>query len=88
MTFFKIVQNNETVDAGFVFLNWNKKHNRLLICNVNQGQYVQSSRDLSVYRCSWLKPAPAEAPEAKTAEIIVITQEEYESIIESLASEE
>ena len=42
MTYYKIVQDGNVVDAGFVFLKWNEKHHCMLSCEVNEAQFIQS----------------------------------------------
>jgi len=79
MTFFKVQKNNNVVDVGCVFLKWNSKRHKLFICEVDEGQFVQSYKD-RIYKASWLKPAPAEAKEYELAEVVVITETEYNDI--------
>ena len=84
MTFFKIVQNNQVTDAGFVFLQWNEVHHEFNICDVDHGQFVQNYKQTKIYSASWLKPAPQEAGSYERAEVVVITEQEYFDLIAQL----
>jgi len=80
MTFFKILKDNEVIDVGFVFLKWNKKYQKLFVCDVDDGQFIQSYDEKNVYYASWMKPHPEEAGLYPASEVVEITQGEYEDI--------
>jgi len=84
MTYFKVIQNKKVVTVGCVFLKWNMKRQKLFICDANEGQFVQSYDELHVYHDSWLKPSMAHDIEYEEATIVVITEQEYEDLLESL----
>lgn len=80
MTFYKIIQNNKVVNAGFVFLKWNESDKRFYICGENEAQFVKGYVNETAYHDNWLKPAP-QGTKYETAKITVITKKEYDSII-------
>ena len=84
MTYFKIIQNNQVIDAGFVFLKWNIPHHKLHTCDINEGQFVQNYKQNKVYSAVWLKPAPPEADTFELAEVIIVSRQEYYDIIAQL----
>lgn len=79
MTYYKIIQNNQVIDAGFVFLKWNERRQSYYIANIDEAQFAQSFDQTRVYRDGWLKPAP-NATGFEDAEIVVIDKTEYEEI--------
>ena len=84
MTFFKVIRNEEVISVGCVFLNWNETKHRLLVCDVDKGQFVQSFDEKYIFRDTWMKPAPTEAGEYPLAKIVIIDEREYEDLKELL----
>jgi len=84
MTFFKVIQDNKIVTVGCVFLKWNQDNKALFVCDVDEGQFVQSYDELHIYHDSWLKPAPRKAGKHEEAKIVIITQQEYEDLLAEL----
>lgn len=82
--YYKIIQNNMIIDVGFVFLKWNTTYHRLFICDPKEVQFVQSSDELTLYHCQWMKTPPAEATGYVTADVIIISKEEYDTLKEQL----
>ena len=81
MTFFKVIQEKTVVSVGCVFLKWNIKKNALFVCDVDKGEFVQSYDEKHIYHDDWLKSAPKEAGKHEEAEIVIITQQEYEDLL-------
>ena len=88
MTYCKMVIDNKVVNIGHVFLKWNSDRHKMYICDVDEGQFVQSRDEAHIYHDKWLKIAPAEAGEQEEANIIVITEQEYMDLLELLNSDE
>lgn len=88
MTYYKIIQNELIVGVGCAFLKWNVTKHDFRICDVNQGQFVQSIVDSTIYRDNWLKAFPQEATGFEMAKVVVINQEEFEELQEFLISGE
>lgn len=80
MTFYKIVENNNIISVGCVFLKWNIKRHKFNICDVDEGQFVQTYDEKAIYRADWMKPAPNEASGFNVAKVIIINQTEYEDL--------
>ena len=88
MTYFKILQENKVVNVGCVFLKWNSARKKLYICDVDEGQFVQTYDESEIYKDSWMKPAPKEAGEHKNAKVVIISKEEFDELLELLSDGE
>lgn len=88
MTFFKILQENKVVNVGCVFLKWNSARKKMYICDVDEGQFVQTYDETKIYRDSWMKPAPEDAGERESAKVVVISKEEFDELLELLSDGE
>lgn len=88
MTYCKMIDDNKVISVGHVFLKWNSEYQQLFICNVDEGQFVQSFDEAHIYHDRWLKKAPAEAGEHEEVKIVVITEQEYLDLIELLKEDE
>ena len=84
MTYFKAIQNDKVVSVGCVFLKWSLNKHKFFICDVDEGQFVESYDEQHIYQDSWMKPAPPEAGEQEQASIVIIGQQEYEDLLEML----
>ena len=82
MTYFKIIQNNIVTSVGSVFLKWNTKKSKLFICDVDKGELVQTYDEAHIYRDDWMKPLPKEAGEFESANVVIISEQEYEELHE------
>lgn len=81
MTYFKVIQGSQVVDAGFVFLKWNEARRKMNISDENEAQFVQSYNQELVYRDDWLKPFPEKsAAKFEKAQVVIIDQNEFEEI--------
>ena len=81
MIYFKVIKDNKVIDAGCTFLKWSGRTKRLYACNPDEGQFVQSYKEGSIYKASWMKPAPVEAGQYEEAEVSEISRVEYDEII-------
>lgn len=80
MTYFKITKDENVISVGCVFLKWNTKRHKFNVCDVNEGQFVQTYDEKGIYKASWLKPAPKEAGEYETVKVTVIDEVEYDTV--------
>lgn len=81
MIYYKIIQENKVVSAGFVFLKWNEVRRKMNICNENEAQFVQAFDQSHIYRDEWLKPVPLTCSATyEMAQVIVIDKSEFEDI--------
>ena len=88
MTYFKVIQDKKVVSVGTVFLRWSIKRHKLLICGVDDGEFVQSYDEQHIYHDAWLKLAPNEAGKHEEATVIVIDAQEYEDLLAILTEGE
>ena len=84
MTYFKIIDNGQAVDAGWMWLRWNTKHKCLMACEPREAHYVQNYTETAVYRFGWLNPLPDGAPMYPAADGAIIDADEYNDLIEIL----
>lgn len=84
MTYFKIIDNGQAVDAGWMWLQWNTKHKCLMACEPREAHYVQNYTETAVYRFGWLNPLPDGAPMYPAADGAIIDADEYNDLIEIL----
>ena len=81
MSYYKILTNGVVTDANDVFLRWQAKHKMMIVCPPEQGQFIQSSDQESIYRVPWLLPAPEDvAAQYMTADAVEITEDEYTAL--------
>lgn len=88
MTYYKIIQNNQIVDAGFVFLKWNERRHRFNLCDENEAQFVQAYDQSKVFRDEWLKPIYEADVKFESAQVVIIDKNEYDEIRFSLDGDE
>lgn len=81
MTYFKVIENGEAVDAGHLWLQWNARHNCLMACEARDAHYAQSYDGATIYRFGWLNPLPVGAPMYPAAEAKTIDETEYNDLI-------
>lgn len=87
MTYFKVIENGQAVDAGWMWLQWNARHQCLMSCEPRDAHYAQSYDRETVFRIGWLNPLPEGAPTYPTVEAKIIDAEEYAELIEILPDE-
>lgn len=80
MTYYKVIQDDRIVDAGFVFLKLNERRRRLNLCDEDEAQFVQAHDQSKVYRDEWLKPIPETYTSFEAAQVVVIDKNEYDEI--------
>lgn len=82
--FFKVIQNDNVVDVGFLFLRWDEKYNRFFICDDSVGQFALSSITEKIYFDMWMKPSSDDATGYESAKVVVIGQLEYDDLYNQL----
>ena len=88
MTYYKIVRDGQAVDAGFTFLRWDARLNRLMGCDPHEAHYIQSMDGMTTYRVGWLNPLPDGAPMMEVCEAAIISEGEYSDLMAVLESGE
>ena len=81
MAFFKAIKDNKVYTVGCVFLKWNTKMQRFFVCDVDEGQFVESYDEQHVIRDEWMKVAPDGAGEHEDAKVVIISLQEYEDLL-------
>lgn len=86
--FYKIIINDDVVGAATRkdFVKWQAKHNIIIACSNNEVQYITC--DGKLYRANWMLPISDNGCEYIEAEVIEITESEYDIIKEAMASGE
>ncbi len=87
MTFFKVIKDNQIIDAGSTFLKWNVKWQQLFACDAEDGQFVLSLKEI-VYHDDWMRRCVFEISNVEEARVVCIEQKEYEEIRELLSDNE
>lgn len=87
MTYFKLIKDNTFI--GVVtrrdFRKYQHKHNILLICNEEKGQYVQFNDKL--YHDDWMVPVTTDKVKYETLKVINILKEEYDTLCSAIATD-
>jgi hypothetical protein len=77
MKYYKVIANGTVIDANYIWLRWQRKHNILIGCEPHEANYIQSYDQAQVWRVQWLNPVPADAPIFETIDAVEISEEEY-----------
>ena len=81
MTYYKIIVDGSAVDAAFTFLRWDERLNRLLGCEPEDANFIQSHDGNTVYRAEWLNPVPERVKgRFETVDAAIIDRQEYEDL--------
>ena len=88
MNFFKIIQNKKIVNVGVTFLKWDTIRHRLFVCDIDDGQLIQSYNEEHIYHASWMKPLPTEAGEYELATVAAIDETEFNDLLDELSEGE
>lgn len=87
MTYYKIIDNGQIIDVNNEFFRFQKTHLNAVRCEPERAEAVRSSDGEVFYTDNWLKPLPKRVS-IKHAEVYLITEEEYNSLKEQLATSE
>lgn len=84
MIYYKVIQNNKFVGIGTTddLRVYQSKHDILLVADEDIAQYIQI-KDI-LYRDNWFKSITNYNIQYETAEISVITEEEYQQLFEAI----
>lgn len=75
--YYKIIRDGQVVDAGYMWLRWQRKNRIMLHCEPSEAQFVMAHDGNTIYRVQWLNPAPAEAGTYEVVEAAIIDRQEY-----------
>lgn len=89
MTYYKIISDSQIIDANSVFLKWQSKHDVLLVCDISEAQFIQSSDGETVWRAEWLNRLPDEFEKSRyypveSVDAAEIAEDEYTTLKEQL----
>lgn len=78
--YYKVVKNNKIIDVlnNLVYLKYQKKHNRMVLCNESEAQAFFSSDRRHVWHTETLYNIPV--PGYDTVELIKINKYEYDQL--------
>lgn len=84
MAYYKIIENEKIIDVNNEFFRFQKTHLNAVKCEPEVAEAVRSSDGEVFYTDNWLKPLP-KGVVIKKAEIMLILEDEYNSLKEQLA---
>ena len=84
MTYYKVIKDNEFIGIGtsYELRKYQLKHNILLIADDDTAQYIDINGIL--YRDSWFKVVTTDTIQYENADIVVISEEEYQQLFEAI----
>ena len=82
MKFYKVIKNNKVVDVldKLVYLKYQKKHNRMILCNESEAQAFFSSDRKKIWHTEFLYELDCDKNMYDEVEIFEIDQFEYEQL--------
>ncbi len=80
MNYYKVIVNGAVIDVNYVFLKWQEKNKILIGCAAEDGQFIQSSDQKTVWRAPWLNKYPEEAGGYEIVKAVEISEEEYKEL--------
>lgn len=84
MTYYKVIKDNEFIGIGtsYELRKYQLKHNILLVADDDTAQYIDINGIL--YRDSWFKVLTTDTIQYENADIVVISEEEYQQLFEAI----
>lgn len=84
MTYYKVIKDNEFIGIGtsYELRKYQLKHGILLVADDDTAQYIDINGIL--YRDSWLKVLTTDTIQYENANIVVISEEEYQQLFEAI----
>ena len=78
--YYKVIKNNKVIDVldKLIYLKYQKKHNRMVLCNESDAQAFFSSDRKTIWHTETLYSIPVDGYE--TVEIIPIEEHEYKQL--------
>lgn len=78
--YYKVIKNNKVIDVldKLVYLKYQKKHNRMILCNKSEAQAVFSSDRKNIWHTETLYPLPVDGYDE--VELIEIDEYEYRQL--------
>lgn len=78
--YYKVIKNNKVIDVldRLVYLKYQMKHNRMVLCNKSEAQAFFSSDRKHIWHIETLYPIPVNGYD--TVELIEIDKYEYEKL--------
>ena len=80
MMFYKVIKNEEVIDASAMPIKWDEKHKCLMMCDADDIEFAQSYHTETLYYDSWMKRCQAQVS-YELATVISIDKTEYDEII-------
>lgn len=78
--YYKVIKNNKVIDVldNLVYLKYQQKHNRMVLCKKLEAQAFFSSDRKNIWRLDFFPPIPVEGYD--TVELIPIDKYEYDQL--------
>lgn len=78
--YYKVIKDNKIIDVldNLVYLKYQKKHNRMVLCKKSEAQAFFSSDRKNIWRMDCFPPIPVEGYD--TVEAIPINKYEYDQL--------
>lgn len=83
MKYYKIIKDNCIIDVNNKWCRYQPKHGRVIVCDPQFAQLIQSSNGQTFYTTEWLKPLP-DGVEFPIVQAVAIEQDEYAALKASL----
>lgn len=82
MCYYKVIKNNKVIDVldRLVYLRYQKKHDRMVLCNKSEAQAFFSSDRKHIWHIETLYKLPMDACKYDEVELIEIDQYEYNQL--------
>lgn len=80
--YYKVIKNNKVIDVldKLVYLKYQKKHNRMILCNESEAQAFFSSNRKHIFHTEYLYDLNCDKDMYDEVEIFEIDQFEYEQL--------
>lgn len=80
--YYKVIKNNKVIDVldKLVYLKYQKKHNRMILCNESKAQAFFSSNRKHIFHTEFLYDLDCDKDMYDEVEIFEIDQYEYEQL--------
>lgn len=78
--FYKVIYNNKVIDVldKLIFLKYQKKYNRMILCDEYEAQAIMSSNEKHIWHVKTLYKIPVDGYD--TVELVKIDKYEYEQL--------
>ena len=78
--FYKVIKNNKVIDVleHLIYVRWQKRHQRMLLCSLDDAQGIISSDQNTIWHLEGLYDIPV--PGYDTVKVVEIDEHEYKQL--------